>query len=248
MGARCGFLYRVTWMGSDGAHRWSSSSIPISNATPTTLFTKLHLISACLSSPSRERVNTKGMSLFPRSRRYTNTIPGRWCWPGSSSWIDFFNPKSWDMWVKLFKTQSIDGSWSWTQSSENVAIWNDMNEVRDPSWSRRHHVTDPSCSHRYSTAPRSRCRGITYIMVDGSTEMCITSMACFLYVLPLIRWVFLTALVTPSIRPTKLTMLSITALTLPNVPSCSPVPTMLVPNALQRYGLVTTWVHGNTWQ
>ncbi|KAH0829071.1 glycoside hydrolase family 31 protein [Lanmaoa asiatica] len=51
-----------------------------------------------------------------------------WCWPGSSSWIDFFNPKSWDLWVKLFKTKSIDGSWAWTQSSENVAIWNDMNE------------------------------------------------------------------------------------------------------------------------
>ena len=33
------------------------------------------------------------------------------------------------MWVKFFKTKSIDGSWSWTQSSEDVAIWNDMNEV-----------------------------------------------------------------------------------------------------------------------
>ncbi|KAF9237885.1 glycoside hydrolase family 31 protein [Melanogaster broomeanus] len=51
-----------------------------------------------------------------------------WCWPGSSSWIDFFNPKSWDMWVKVFKTKSLDGSWAWTQSSENVGIWNDMNE------------------------------------------------------------------------------------------------------------------------
>ncbi|KAF8435139.1 alpha-glucosidase [Boletus edulis BED1] len=51
-----------------------------------------------------------------------------WCWPGSSSWIDFFNPKSWELWVKLFKTKSVDGSWAWTQSSENVGIWNDMNE------------------------------------------------------------------------------------------------------------------------
>ncbi|KIK77874.1 glycoside hydrolase family 31 protein [Paxillus rubicundulus Ve08.2h10] len=51
-----------------------------------------------------------------------------WCWPGSSSWIDFFNPDSWDMWIKFFKTKSLDGSWAWTQSSENVGIWNDMNE------------------------------------------------------------------------------------------------------------------------
>lgn len=51
-----------------------------------------------------------------------------WCWPGSSSWVDFFNPKSWDMWVSFFKTKSIDGQWSWTESTENVGIWNDMNE------------------------------------------------------------------------------------------------------------------------
>ena len=151
------------------------------------------------------------------------------------------------MWVKLFKTQSIDGSWAWTQSSENVGIWNDMNEVCRYPWSRGDHLTDLSCSHRYSTAPRFRCRGTTYTMADGSTEMCITSMACFLYVRPLFRWVLLT-LLSCYIRPTKLTTLSITALTLPNVPSSLPVPTMLVPNALRRCGLVTTWVHGNTWQ
>ncbi|KAH7883316.1 glycoside hydrolase family 31 protein [Phlebopus sp. FC_14] len=51
-----------------------------------------------------------------------------WCWPGSSSWIDFFNPASWDMWVDMFKVESIDGKWSWTESTENIGIWNDMNE------------------------------------------------------------------------------------------------------------------------
>ena len=69
-------------------------------------------------------------------------IRDRWCWPGSSSWIDFFNPKSWDMWVQFFKTKSIDGSWSWTQSTENVGIWNDMNEVcRNPIWNLTARVT-----------------------------------------------------------------------------------------------------------
>ncbi|TFK26343.1 alpha glucosidase [Coprinopsis marcescibilis] len=52
-----------------------------------------------------------------------------WCWPGSSSWVDFFNPASWDWWKSLFKTTpQVDGSWSWTQSTEDVHIWNDMNE------------------------------------------------------------------------------------------------------------------------
>lgn len=51
-----------------------------------------------------------------------------WCWPGSSSWVDFFNPASWDMWGSFFKTKSVDGQWSWIESTENVGIWNDMNE------------------------------------------------------------------------------------------------------------------------
>ncbi|EGO00802.1 glycoside hydrolase family 31 protein [Serpula lacrymans var. lacrymans S7.3] len=51
-----------------------------------------------------------------------------WCWSGSSSWIDGFNPASWEFWKGLFKTKSIDGQWSWTESTDAVHIWNDMNE------------------------------------------------------------------------------------------------------------------------
>jgi alpha 1,3-glucosidase len=53
-----------------------------------------------------------------------------WCWPGSSSWVDFFNPASWDFWKSLFKTSKVS-SWSWTESTEDIHIWNDMNEVCD---------------------------------------------------------------------------------------------------------------------
>ncbi|KAL4064299.1 glycosyl hydrolases family 31-domain-containing protein, partial [Scleroderma yunnanense] len=51
-----------------------------------------------------------------------------WCWPGSSSWVDFFDPGSWDMWTSFFKTKSVDGRWAWIDSTENIGIWNDMNE------------------------------------------------------------------------------------------------------------------------
>ena len=51
-----------------------------------------------------------------------------WCWPGSSAWVDFFNPASWDFWKSLFKTTKGSG-WSWTESTEDIYIWNDMNEV-----------------------------------------------------------------------------------------------------------------------
>ncbi|KAI0087105.1 alpha-glucosidase [Irpex rosettiformis] len=52
-----------------------------------------------------------------------------WCWSGSSAWVDFFNPKSWDWWKGLFKTtQSKNGKYAWTDSTSDVHIWNDMNE------------------------------------------------------------------------------------------------------------------------
>ncbi|KAG7452386.1 alpha-glucosidase [Guyanagaster necrorhizus] len=50
-----------------------------------------------------------------------------WCWSGSSSWIDMFNPASWDWWKSIFKFQRENG-WSWTNSTDAVHIWNDMNE------------------------------------------------------------------------------------------------------------------------
>ncbi|EIW80508.1 glycoside hydrolase family 31 protein [Coniophora puteana RWD-64-598 SS2] len=52
-----------------------------------------------------------------------------WCWPGSSSWVDFFNPGAWDYWKSLFQlSPRADGKWSWTESTAKVGIWNDMNE------------------------------------------------------------------------------------------------------------------------
>ncbi|EJD08185.1 alpha-glucosidase [Fomitiporia mediterranea MF3/22] len=51
------------------------------------------------------------------------------CWPGLSSWVDFFHPGSRDWWKKHFKTSlSKDGAFTWIESTENVGIWNDMNE------------------------------------------------------------------------------------------------------------------------
>ena len=52
-----------------------------------------------------------------------------WCWSGSSSWVDFFHPGSWDWWKGLFKIESNGSGWHWKDSTENVHIWNDMNEV-----------------------------------------------------------------------------------------------------------------------
>jgi alpha-glucosidase (family GH31 glycosyl hydrolase) len=56
-----------------------------------------------------------------------------WCWTGSSSWIDFFHPGSWDWWIKLFRNKKAN-EWTWTESTESTYIWHDMNEVKLHLW------------------------------------------------------------------------------------------------------------------
>ncbi|OCT45684.1 Glucosidase 2 subunit alpha [Cladophialophora carrionii] len=51
-----------------------------------------------------------------------NNIFEGWCWPGSSSWLDSFNPAARSWWKSLFTYDRFKG----TQS--NVWLWNDMNE------------------------------------------------------------------------------------------------------------------------
>ncbi|KAI9777240.1 MAG: hypothetical protein M1839_008970 [Geoglossum umbratile] len=45
-----------------------------------------------------------------------------WCWPGSSYWVDCFNPATRDWWKSLFRYDS------WKGTTSNIFIWNDMNE------------------------------------------------------------------------------------------------------------------------
>ncbi len=45
-----------------------------------------------------------------------------WCWPGSSYWVDCFNPAAREWWKKIFKYENFKGT------SSNTFLWNDMNE------------------------------------------------------------------------------------------------------------------------
>lgn len=45
-----------------------------------------------------------------------------WCWPGSSMWVDCFNPAAIKWWSTLFKYDNFKGT------MENTYLWNDMNE------------------------------------------------------------------------------------------------------------------------
>lgn len=45
-----------------------------------------------------------------------------WCWPGSSSWLDFTNPEISSWWADQFALDKYKGT------TESMFIWNDMNE------------------------------------------------------------------------------------------------------------------------
>ncbi|KAG8935147.1 hypothetical protein FRC02_008498 [Tulasnella sp. 418] len=75
--------------------------------------------------PYKEALDNK---LLVRRPDGENDYEG-WCWPGSSAWVDFFNPASWSWWQGLFSLTDREGvKWRWEESTDAVHIWNDMNE------------------------------------------------------------------------------------------------------------------------
>lgn len=112
------------------------------------------------------------------------------CWTGSSAWVDWFNPKSHDWWVGLFKFDKFKVRLFFISSlrlprlttllpqgsTSNLHIWNDMNEVRLLLCSSLLLVLTLFLhSHRSLTAPRSPCTRTLSTTVVGSTAMFTTS-------------------------------------------------------------------------
>lgn len=64
-----------------------------------------------------------------------------WCWPGSSYWIDCFNPKGRAWWSSLFKLDYFKGS------THDTYVWNDMNE---PSVFNGPEITMPKDNLHYA--------------------------------------------------------------------------------------------------
>ena len=62
----------------------------------------------------------KSKSLGVRNK--DNNLFEGWCWPGSSHWVDCFNPAALEWWKSLFAYSSFTGT------AANTFIWNDMNE------------------------------------------------------------------------------------------------------------------------
>ncbi|KAI7830303.1 glycosyl hydrolases family 31-domain-containing protein [Gamsiella multidivaricata] len=61
------------------------------------------------------------LDLYIKNKDGQSAFDG-WCWPGSSQWIDFYNPKARDWWASQFSYDRYKGS------TKTLFTWNDMNE------------------------------------------------------------------------------------------------------------------------
>ncbi|KAI0596727.1 alpha glucosidase-like protein [Biscogniauxia sp. FL1348] len=68
--------------------------------------------------PVSEELKSKGLAVKNKEGK---DFDG-WCWPGSSLWVDCFNPAAIEWWKTLFSYDRFKGT------MENTWIWNDMNE------------------------------------------------------------------------------------------------------------------------
>lgn len=66
-----------------------------------------------------KQMNEKGLAV--KDKNGDKSYDG-WCWPGSSHWIDGFNPAAVNWWKNLFNLKVFP------YSTKNMHIWNDMNE------------------------------------------------------------------------------------------------------------------------
>lgn len=79
------------------------------------------------------RIYTDARDLEVLVRRADGTNFEGWCWPGSSVWVDFFNPKSWDWWTKMFKLDT------WTVSRRVLSAVQRM--IAEPGCNRTRRAT-----------------------------------------------------------------------------------------------------------
>ena len=79
----------------------------------------------------------------------------RWCWPGSSSYLDMLNPAARDWWAAQFALSKYKGS------TKHLYVWNDMNE---PSV-----FNGPEVGMQHSIQRCSGLHGVTMSRADTAT-------------------------------------------------------------------------------
>ena len=126
------FPYDVLWLDiehTDGKRyfTWEKSLFPDPIAMQNKLNARGHkmvtIIDPHMKRDNNYKVHSEASSkqLYVRQKDGNSEYEG-WCWPGSSSYLDFTNEKTRDYWADQF---SID---KYTGSTMSLYTWNDMNE------------------------------------------------------------------------------------------------------------------------
>ncbi|KAG0258249.1 hypothetical protein BG011_003404 [Mortierella polycephala] len=88
-----------------------------------------------------------------------------WCWPGSSQWIDFYNPKARDWWASQFSYDRYVGS------TNTLFTWNDMNE---PSVFSGPEITIPKDVIHYGNMEHRNVHNLYGTMFHSATAQGLT--------------------------------------------------------------------------
>ncbi|OWT41465.1 alpha 1,3-glucosidase [Cryptococcus neoformans Bt1] len=121
----------VTWLDIEYAeeHRyfdWDKKHFPNPNAMLDSVASKgrkmVAIIDPHIKRTDSFRIYSDSKDLDILIKKSDGNNFEGWCWTGSSAWVDFFNPKSWDWWTKMFDFKI------WKDSTNALFIWNDMNE------------------------------------------------------------------------------------------------------------------------
>ncbi|KAG0377053.1 hypothetical protein BGX24_006795 [Mortierella sp. AD032] len=88
-----------------------------------------------------------------------------WCWPGSSQWIDFYNPKARDWWASQFSYDKYIGS------TKSLFTWNDMNE---PSVFSGPEITIPKDVIHYGNVEHRNVHNLYGTMFHSATAQGLT--------------------------------------------------------------------------
>ncbi|XP_031551690.1 neutral alpha-glucosidase AB-like [Actinia tenebrosa] len=123
--------YDVLWLDiehTDGKKymTWDSSKFPTPDVMQNKLAAKsrkmVTIVDPHIKRASGYRIHEEASRLGLYIKNKDGGEYENWCWPGTSSWIDFTNPEYRHWWADQFSLDNYKGS------TNTLFIWNDMNE------------------------------------------------------------------------------------------------------------------------
>ncbi|KAF9921442.1 hypothetical protein FBU30_008498 [Linnemannia zychae] len=168
--------YDVLWLDIEHTNgkryfTWDESKFPNPVEMQQALSNKgrkmVTIIDPHIKMDSNYHVSKEGAELdvFIKNKDGSSNFDG-WCWPGSSQWIDFYNPKARDWWASQFSYDKYIGS------TKSLFTWNDMNE---PSVFNGPEITIPKDVIHYGNVEHRNVHNLYGTMFHSSTAQGLTT-------------------------------------------------------------------------